>query len=299
MNLRQATSATVMLGPFVDPADGFTPVTGLTIANTDIKISKNGAAWVNKNSGGGTHAESGYYAATFNSTDFSDVGTLQVKVHMAGALPVYHEFQIIEEAVYDRDYASTATGKVTVAAMDNDVITNSAIQDFAINNAKLASNTINSNKIATDAINAAALAADAASEIASAVWAAVARTLTDLNPTVVETSVGSALSTFGAATEASLLSAIADLAILKGRTLMYYGVAQGPGTGLDTLQLTSGQITSDDQMNDMAGVIFRGSGAGQEFVVIDTILANEEIQILGGAWDEAVDNTSVYLIFGN
>jgi hypothetical protein len=41
------------VGPFVDDTDFKTLETALTIANTDVKLSKNGAAAVNKNSGAG------------------------------------------------------------------------------------------------------------------------------------------------------------------------------------------------------------------------------------------------------
>ena len=53
--LRQSTaSQDVMIGAFIDDTDFKTPETGLTIANTDIKLLKDGGASVNKNSGGAT-----------------------------------------------------------------------------------------------------------------------------------------------------------------------------------------------------------------------------------------------------
>jgi hypothetical protein len=63
--LRQSTaSQEIPLGPFVDSTDGNTAETGLTIANTDIKLQKAGAtAQVNKNSGGATHIATGDYYA--------------------------------------------------------------------------------------------------------------------------------------------------------------------------------------------------------------------------------------------
>lgn len=108
--LRQSTSSAVLIGPFVDDADGNTAETALTISNTDIRLSKNGANIVAKNSGGGTHDELGYYTITLNATDTNTVGRLQLMVHEAGALPVYHEFMVVEEAVYDAMYASGAVG---------------------------------------------------------------------------------------------------------------------------------------------------------------------------------------------
>lgn len=107
--LKQSTaSQSVVIGPFVDSTDGNTAETGLTIANTDIRLSKNGANIVAKNSGGGTHDEIGYYTITLDATDTDTVGRLQLMVHASGALPVYHEYQVLEEALYDGLFASGA-----------------------------------------------------------------------------------------------------------------------------------------------------------------------------------------------
>lgn len=112
LTLRQSTSATVKLGPFIDSSGA--PQNGLTIANTDVRVSANGATGANKNSGGCTNdaSMSAYYTCTFNSTDTATVGTLQVSVIVSGALPVYEEFQVIPQATYDITYASAATGLV-------------------------------------------------------------------------------------------------------------------------------------------------------------------------------------------
>ena len=113
--LKQSTSSqAILIGPFVDDTDGKTAETGLTIANTDIRLSKNGANIAAKNSGGGTHDELGYYTITLDATDTSTVGVMQIMCTMSGALPVYHNVQILEEAVYDALYASSAGGYNTV-----------------------------------------------------------------------------------------------------------------------------------------------------------------------------------------
>lgn len=107
--LKESTaSQSVIIGPFVDDTDGNTAETGLTVNNTDIRLSKNGGNIVAKNSGGGTHDELGYYTITLDATDTNTVGRLQLAAHVSGALPVYHEFQVIETAVYDLIFASGA-----------------------------------------------------------------------------------------------------------------------------------------------------------------------------------------------
>lgn len=109
--LRQSTaSQSVLIGPFVDDTDGTTAETGLTIANTDIRLSANGGNIVAKNSGGGTHDELGYYTITLDATDTATVGRLQLVCKMSGALVVEHSFQVVEEEVYDMLFASSAAG---------------------------------------------------------------------------------------------------------------------------------------------------------------------------------------------
>ena len=46
--LKQSTSVTIMLGPFVDEDDGKTAETGLTIAQADVRLSKNGGNMAQK-----------------------------------------------------------------------------------------------------------------------------------------------------------------------------------------------------------------------------------------------------------
>lgn len=112
MFLRQSTaSQEIMLGRFVDSTDGNTEETGLTIANTDIKIFKGGATTLaNKNSGGGTHVANGMYSAVLDATDTDTVGLLEVHVHVSGALSVRHSYYVVEEVVFDSLFAASAVG---------------------------------------------------------------------------------------------------------------------------------------------------------------------------------------------
>jgi hypothetical protein len=119
MFLKQSTASQTRLTPrFVDDTDFKTPETGLTIANTDVKLSANGAASANKNSGGGTHIEGGRYALTFDATDTATVGELAVGINVAGALPVEFKFFVLEEAVYDALMAASALGYVANAPVN-------------------------------------------------------------------------------------------------------------------------------------------------------------------------------------
>lgn len=129
IQLRQSTaSQAIKLGPFVDSTDGNTQETALTIANTDVRLSKNGGTLAAKNSGGCTHDANGWYTCTFDATDSNTVGRLTAFVHVSGALPVFREFQVLEEATYDITYAASATGAVPVGSVNTGAIEN---QDFA------------------------------------------------------------------------------------------------------------------------------------------------------------------------
>lgn len=114
--LRQSTaSQEVPLGHFLDATDGDTAETGLTIANTDIKVWKAGAtSLANKNSGGATHMAGGVYYAVLDATDSDTVGALTLFVHVAGALAVKVDCCVLEEAVFDELFAASAPG---IAAM--------------------------------------------------------------------------------------------------------------------------------------------------------------------------------------
>jgi hypothetical protein len=109
--LKQSTaSQALLLGPFVDDTDGATAETALTIANTDIRLSANGGNMFAKTSGGGTHDEAGWYTITLDATDTATVGRLQISCKVAGALHVFMECQVLEEAIYDALIGASAAG---------------------------------------------------------------------------------------------------------------------------------------------------------------------------------------------
>jgi hypothetical protein len=100
-----------MIGPFVDESTGKAE-TGLSIANTDIKLSKNGAAGVNKNSGGGTHRNNGMYSITFDATDTDTIGELCGSVDMESPIfadVVAFKFIVLKAEIYEALYSSTPT----------------------------------------------------------------------------------------------------------------------------------------------------------------------------------------------
>jgi hypothetical protein len=100
--LKQSTTATIKLGPFLDATDAVTAETALTIAQADIRLSKEGGDYAQtSNSAGATHDELGYYDVPLSTTDTGTVGRLKIAVHESGALPVWDEYYVLPAAIYD------------------------------------------------------------------------------------------------------------------------------------------------------------------------------------------------------
>ena len=120
MFLRQSTAVDIGIGPFVDATDGVTAETGLTISQADVRLKKNNGAWaqVNDNTSA-THEENGWYEKELDATDTNTVGILLIAVNESGALPVWQEYQVVEEAVYDALFAASAPGYGTAQTGDS------------------------------------------------------------------------------------------------------------------------------------------------------------------------------------
>lgn len=203
--LRQSSSVTVTVGPFLDSTDGVSAETGLTIAQADVRLSKNDGSFAQKSeTSSATHKENGFYSVSLNTTDTGTVGAVVLGVSKSGAVPVWEYFWVLEEAIYDALFAASATGALPVSssgitsssfaagAINAAAIADSAIDaatfaagainaaaiaDGAIDAATFASGAINAAAIAADAIGASELASDAVTEIAAGVWATSTRTL--------------------------------------------------------------------------------------------------------------------------
>lgn len=190
--LRQSTaSQEVPLGYFLDSLDGNTEETGLTIANTDIKLWKNGATTLaNKNSGGATHISNGIYYAVLDATDTDTLGSLIIFVHVAGALAVRVECEVLSAVVYDSWIAGTDNLQVDLVQWLSTAPLALTAQRVNVNVGAMAADVVTAAAIAADALGASELAADAASEIATAVWASATRLLTAGTNIVLAKGVG-------------------------------------------------------------------------------------------------------------
>lgn len=100
--LRQSTAYIWRAGPFVDAVDA-TAETGLSIAQADIQISKNGGAFAQTSAASPTttHDSDGYYQAPFTTTDTNTLGPLRRQISMAGCAPYWEDWEVVPANVYD------------------------------------------------------------------------------------------------------------------------------------------------------------------------------------------------------
>ena len=118
IRLKYATaSQEIPLGVFVDSVDGSSAETGLTIANTDIKLWKTGATTLaDKNSGGATHIAGGIYYAVLDATDTNTLGPMVIFVHVSGALPVRVECDVVAADTYDVEFSAVGAKNTGLVA---------------------------------------------------------------------------------------------------------------------------------------------------------------------------------------
>lgn len=262
--LRQSTaSQEVPLGRFVDSTDGNTEKTGLTIANTDIKIWKSGATTLaNKNSGGATHIANGEYYCVLDATDTDTIGPLKVTVHVSGALYVQAFCTVLDEAVYDALFGTTALATAT---------------NITAGTITTATNVTTLNGIAANVITASALASDAVTEIRDAITGGAYALSTDANGRMRivdgtgagELDTSSGLVTLTAASvadiNATLDTALADIRLdeLLAADSDIDGAAP-PTVGSvfhELMSATAGSFTFDQTTDSLEAIRNRGDAA--------------------------------------
>lgn len=130
--VKQSTAKTIPVGPFLDSTDGNTNETALTIAQADIRISKNGGAWAQTNNvAGATHQENGYYSVPLNTTDTNTLGHLRISIHVAGALAVWDDVMVLSAKVYDSLIGGTDILQVDLTQMGGVAQSATDLKDFA------------------------------------------------------------------------------------------------------------------------------------------------------------------------
>ena len=122
--LRQSTSVVVRVGPAVAVADGFTPVTNLTVSGADEAEALRAAGAATLDISGATFAAvtgaDGWYDLTLDTTATNTVGTLDIVINDDSLiLPIFARFQVVEEAVFDQLFAASALGAGSVSAVSD------------------------------------------------------------------------------------------------------------------------------------------------------------------------------------
>jgi hypothetical protein len=178
--LKQSTaSQEIPLGFFLDSTDGNAEETGLTIANTDIKLWKNGATTLaNKNSGGATHISNGIYYAVLDATDTNTLGPLVVYCHVSGALSVKVECLVLPANIYDSFVAGSDYLDISVVQWKgtaaSDIATELQIADAVLDEVTTGHDVASSlGKLIADYVNASIAAVKAQTDLIPAVPASV------------------------------------------------------------------------------------------------------------------------------
>jgi hypothetical protein len=166
---------TVPLGYFVDNTTGDAEQTALTIANTDIKLWKNGATTlVNKNSGGASHMSTGVYYCTFDNIDTNIYGPLEAYIHKSGSLVVHKIFVVVDLNAYNALMTSTSGSvRSNITQINSDLQSILDLKDFADFGYDPSTHKVEEVKL-VDSVSGAL----GVSTVSSAIWTAASRTLT-------------------------------------------------------------------------------------------------------------------------
>lgn len=256
--LRQSTAVDVLIGPFVDSTDGVTAETALTLSQADITLSKNGQTLAQKNDiTAAAHDANGYYNCELDATDTNTIGTLVLTVNESGALPVRHEFQVVEENVYDMLFADGGDLGTTVDAILTDT---------------------------------AEIGAAGAGLTALATQASVNTIDTNVDAILDDTGTSGVVVAAGSKTGYELSGTLTTLDDL----MLDVGTAQG-GTST-SITLRSGASASDFYYADAWVFIVSGTGAGQSRLITNYTGSSKVADVSAG-WTTNPNSTSVYAIF--
>lgn len=129
--LKQSTTVTISIGPFLDSTDGNTEETGMNVEDTDIFLSKNGGAKANPNDTNNcTEDANGIYRKQLDDTDTGTMGILTVYCHKAGCLYVKQVYNVLRADEYDGKY-STDYKQVDVIQIGSGTQSATDLKDFA------------------------------------------------------------------------------------------------------------------------------------------------------------------------
>lgn len=284
--LRTNTAVIITVGPFYDKTTGVDIETGLTITNERITLTADtdeGSAPTNilDNVTGATSGT----ANDLNYITGNDAGMMQIELSAANTnrlgrmflsitdaanhVPVFHEFMILTQNVYDAFFVGSDILDVSVTQIAGATVSTSTAQlgvnavqaggtawgSGAITAASIATDAITAAKIAADAIGASELAADAVTEIQSGLATAAALTTVD---DFLDTEIAAILAAVD--TEIAAIKAKTDLipGTIDGKTFselvtLIAAVLLGKASGLETT--TAVYRAVDDSKNRVTAAV--------------------------------------------
>lgn len=260
--LRSSTGITIIAGPFVDKADGFTPLTTLTVSAITCGLYKGASRTSITLAASGTahdcvHVVDGYYSVELTSTDTNTPGPLRVTFSdAANFLPVWENFTVLDSNIYDSLVDNSAALQVAVAAN-------------GLAAASIATGAITAAKFAAGAIDNAALATNAVQEIVDGI-------LNEANASHVTTgTIGEAIRNAAAGT-------------------LRYNTMQAGSTSTSWI-LAAAEPSVDTHFDNCFVCIVAGIGSGQCRRVISYNGTTKACTVRASL---GVDNTSKYIVIG-
>lgn len=322
--LTQNSTQTLQFGPFLDEDDGKTVESGLTIAQADVRLSKNGAAFAQKNdASSASYDENGYYRVSFSTTDTNTVGTLLIAIHKSGALPVWREFHVIPNQVYASLVEGSDKLEVDVVQLGGSTQSATDLKDFADEGYDPATNKVQG-VVLVDTVTTlsghTAQTGDNYTRLGAPVGASISADIASVqtDTTAILADIGTPATLGDGATLADMLTAMAgktasaasydrtadSLEAIRDRGDTAW--TTGGGTGLSSLatgtaqsgaggyiQLATGEPSTDDYFNGTRVLITGGTGAGQSRVIVDYTGSSRQADVWPN-WTTPPDATSTY-----
>jgi hypothetical protein len=317
VTLRQSTSIDVRIGPFVDVGDGFTPETAIGNTPTNLTgvdeaelLKADGAATVDitSNTWAAVSGCDGWYDLTLTTSDTNTVGELLVVIQDDSVcLPVYQRFQVVEEAIYDALFASSATGLLpaNVTQFGGSAGTFSGGRP-EVNTSHIAGTAQTANDVGQDVNDILVDTADMQPKLGTpsvSVSADIAANLAAVNALNDPTAATIADAVWDEAqsghTTAGTFGKYLDTEVSgvgggSGLTALASGTAQAGGTSTQII-LAAAASFADDILNGCVVNLLTGTGAGQSRVIVDYAGASDTATV-SPAWTTNPDATTTYEI---
>lgn len=104
--LLQGMPVTLTLGPFISNVDGVTVQSALTIPPSEVQLSKNDGTFTTSDSTTPLLARGdGHYSPTLTPADTAVLGDLRVSITLAGSMPVWLDYNVVNQATWDFYFA--------------------------------------------------------------------------------------------------------------------------------------------------------------------------------------------------